>query len=426
MDSRKKRKTHTRHCSQCRTRHGKLTGQKCKKTRKVQESLNELRDSSEDEGTVVIGKMTALNQDVVMAKLVEENRRLQAELEGISKDGDHSTLIKENERLQTELNESKSREASAKDPSTEDTSEGGKVNVESKDKVAEGLEKLATAMQTLTTKMSTLDSEMKLLATKVDQKNTTATEKVPGENEDGEDLDSRISAILGNDGTKQKSSTTQVVTRNTLHAIYSEDDDMKKLGKLIKSGRELRAEHHLVRTVPWPHERVFRLPDIKGVPYDTMTINEFTYGYVVQANEPRNASIRERMMEHFEFLMEDSKDFPTDWATIRAFHALVLTYIEKGLLNWEDTMKITLLRQKYVFAMKGSSRQTYPCQDYNMGTCRVRRDHDGYNHSCAYCFATTGRHLQHPQSACYKLHGPPRGGREIARQGQYDRRQGPW
>ena len=119
--------------------------------------------------------------------------------------------------------------------------------------------------------------------------------------------------------------------------------------------------------------------------------------------------------------MEDSKD----WPTIRAFHALVLTYIERGLLNWEDRAEILMLRQKYVFALKSAEKSTLPCPDFNRGFCSQRSPHDGLIHVCAYCLAVSGKPISnHGQNKCMKLHGRPP--REPSKQGEEKKKSSPW
>ncbi len=208
--------------------------------------------------------------------------------------------------------------------------------------------------------------------------------------------------------TKQVATLLGIDVRTVPGTGYQSEED-KRRGRAIRSGRELRAENEVVREVPWPHHRVYRVLDLKGAPYDGLNQTEFCYGYMMQALEPRNEEIREHMLTHLLTMLEDAKDFPDDWEAIRAYHALVLTYIERGIFGWEDKDQILALRTKYVFAMRQSTVSCNPCPEYNKGKCQFKRDHDDLKHVCAHCFSTTGRRVPHPQTNCFKLNGMPKG-----------------
>ncbi len=134
---------------------------------------------------------------------------------------------------------------------------------------------------------------------------------------------------------------------------WREEDSRK--GRIAKSGRELTAKNKVVKEVPWPHLRVWKAPNLKGVPYDSFTVTDFTFGHLEQINMEPDMEIRLLMHEHLRELLEDHKDLPDDWDVIRAFHALVLTQMERGLLTWRDTVAIDKLKTKYVYSMRGGN-----------------------------------------------------------------------
>ncbi len=227
-----------------------------------------------------------------------------------------------------------------------------------------------------------------------------------------QDLRRRMDELLDIGATAKPTTVTKPVTTLT---PYDEEDRRK--GKALRSGRELRAENEVVVGVPWPHLRVYRFPEMKGADYDGLTVAEFMYGYVIQLNEASDPEVKSAMFKHLVILLEDAKDYPDDWPRIRAFHSLVLAYIERGLMSWKDKAQIMTMRQKYVFApsrgraiTSGSSgsnttKKITPCSDFNNGECSKRRDHDQMKHVCAYCYATFNRYHLHPKTECMKLHG---------------------
>ncbi len=191
--------------------------------------------------------------------------------------------------------------------------------------------------------------------------------------------------------------------------VYNTEDG--KLLKQLKSGRDIRAEDVVVVAVPWPHHRVYRLPEHKSVPYDKLTQSEFIYGYYMQINDPKNSHIKAELSYHLCKILEDIKDLPTQWESIRAYHSLVLTYIERGLMEWNDREAMNNLRHKYVYAIgllrpKETPKDVKPCPEYNAGTCSKRGEHDDYKHVCSHCYASFNRLHYHSKEVCNKLNGP--------------------
>ncbi len=175
----------------------------------------------------------------------------------------------------------------------------------------------------------------------------------------------------------------------------------------MKSGRELKAENIIVKEAPWPHHSVWKGATQKGPAYNTMSVTDFTCSYLEQIEAQTDPSVQIQMMSHLKGLLDDHKDLD-DWDSIRTFHATVLTRMERGLIDWNDTYAIDKLRQKFVYAAKESSRGLFLCLDFNKGTCTHTSDHAHMKHVCAFCLNTTGKQLPHGQHNCFKLNGPPK------------------
>ncbi len=214
-----------------------------------------------------------------------------------------------------------------------------------------------------------------------------------------EELQAKMDDILS--GTRDKSPSISLV---------SNDDKEQAKGKKIKSGRDLRAESENVIEVPWPHQRVFRIPNNKSVEYHQLSFPEFMHGYSLQMNDSKNADIREHMQRHLNKIMEDMAHMPKAWERIRTYHNFVLTYIERGMLKWSDKEELAAMRNKYVFAnleLAHNTEDTKACPEYNSGTCGKKRDHDNVKHVCSHCLDSFSRLHYHPRAECYKLNGPP-------------------
>ncbi len=389
-------------CSKCERYHAAPTGKNCKFARAA-------KMADADEGTTIgTGEKSPINPHL----LPEDREDISAPLEPTSQDETIQQLEEQNAMLRKALALQAQKPASqAAEPSLAVNETLARLTqaIESMQKprhpVSENivsndtLLKLTSAVETLAERVTKIDKKVVgLAAEKVEQPPSTPKE---GDNAAAtpESLSIKMAQLLG---TEDSSLRSPSVSYNT------DDEEDKRRGKTVKSGRELRAESQVVHEVPWPHLRVYRAPDFKGIAYDSLTASEFVYGYIRQIEESKYSEIKSHLLKHLVDVMEDIKDYPEEWEIIRAFHALVLSQIERGLLFWDQDQKIAVLRQKYVFGRMQRNVLTQPCIDYNNGTCQSRKDHDGTKHICGHCYGSTGKQHLHPTIACFKLHGPPR------------------
>ncbi len=262
--------------------------------------------------------------------------------------------------------------------------------------------KLTSAVATLTNKVSELEKSKvpqvdEILS--VHENEASGTTTPPTDGQEVAELREKMAAMLGLEAQKS-------IGYSTIEA------DLKKAGTSLKSGSELRAENEVVKVVPWPHMRLYRIPSMKGPDYAELEPAEFMFAYNKQMNDPENASIKPYMERHFNSLMDDFKDMPKDWERIRAFHSLILKHIERGWLTWDNYTEINIMRQKYLFAHINETMKVTPCEDYNAGTCGWRKDHGKYKHICEHCFDTFERECFHSKKVCFKLNGPPKAARQ--------------
>ena len=147
----------------------------------------------------------------------------------------------------------------------------------------------------------------------------------------------------------------------------------------------------MTNKVTWPHEYI--LGGLRGqhVTFDQLNLTQFVNGFVKGVLDERDESVREKMLYHLCDLMENANDF--SWASAKASHAVLLCEMERGTVDWSDTLtesaelmlNVTLLVTKRV--------------GFETKTIRVTIDHDlnskTHKHICAFC-QTQGRHMTHP------------------------------
>lgn len=74
----------------------------------------------------------------------------------------------------------------------------------------------------------------------------------------------------------------------------------------------------------------------KNISYDELTLEEFVAGYSAILLLPQVSSHeRKHCTEHLGALMYLASIY--EWPAVRSFHAAVLSEIERGRLNWEDS-----------------------------------------------------------------------------------------
>ncbi len=181
----------------------------------------------------------------------------------------------------------------------------------------------------------------------------------------------------------------------------------KKKGK---SGRDKTALEVVCNDVDWPHFYVISKTDRRPATYDSLSVEQFVYGYLKVIAKEKDAAVKAAMMSHLEELMLDTNQY--GWPQTRAFHAVILGEMERGSLDWldKDGFAYNRLRKGYVTSPVTRS-QTQPrtqtqaakieiCSDYNSGECPSEKSHDGLKHACRFCYLKSRRTYKHPESEC--------------------------
>ena len=199
--------------------------------------------------------------------------------------------------------------------------------------------------------------------------------------------------------------------------------------KIIKTGRDrVGGADHKLLYVRWPQEAVFIGPDRERVRYDELSQEQWTAGLTAIAAEEPNAAVQRNMLAYLAALLQDVCDY--SFPAGRGAHALVLSYMEEGRLNWLDLSAIQKVRESYSYRAhaagshdsvaahsaagvrvssnaagktdRGTARRR-PCRNYNLGSCKRESSHltNGflYEHYCSFC-ATKGLKLKHSEHNC--------------------------
>jgi len=267
-----------------------------------------------------------------------------------------------------------------------------------------------TAMMPLLQRINALEAATKALAptpqdptmSTAEQATHTSTEG-PSSDEDNmpsEDSSNSSSSSMEQAGTARKPSS-------------------RKRKKSRRSGRLRTAADHVDSTVEWPHFAVYKGDSCQAAEYDDLTLPEFVYGYLdVMKNSNDSAKTKDIMLTHLQELMEDATLF--SWRSVRNYHGVLLTELERRRLRWTDCSKIQRLRSKYSQkqATCDTTQDVVPCAGFNEGTCMRDGDHGNVSHVCSFCIKYRGKTFFHPETNCYNKGGRPTWKSAIANGGK--------
>ena len=90
--------------------------------------------------------------------------------------------------------------------------------------------------------------------------------------------------------------------------------------------------------VRWPQEAVFICPDRKRVRYDELSQGQWTAGLTAIAAEEPNVAVQKNILKYLASLLQEVCDY--SFPVGRGAHALVLSFIEEGRLNWLDLFAV--------------------------------------------------------------------------------------
>ena len=173
-----------------------------------------------------------------------------------------------------------------------------------------------------------------------------------------------------------------------------------------RSGRGRTTEDFVVRDMPWPHHGVYKGPERRAATFDTLSVQEFVFGYVGNIDAAPDKD-KAPMLQHLRELMHDAMYHP--WASVRNYHGVVLGQMEQAVLTWTDRAVIQDLRAQYArtqsTSAQGEAHPVKPCFAYQRGQCDIQGDHhnahgDKLHHCCAYCWRLKGKAFPHSEMDC--------------------------
>ncbi len=196
------------------------------------------------------------------------------------------------------------------------------------------------------------------------------------------------------------------------------------------SGRKRTSCDVVKREVDWPHFHVYRGPGRTAAEYDTLTLAEFTYGYLnivwdimITEEQEKNA-----MLTHLRLLMADTMEY--GWSAARNYHGILLQLIEQGRFNW--TADTTKFREQYLKSQptpikaptdrrpqRAAPSDVRYCGPFQTGKCDKESEHESawgpVQHFCAHCFRRAGKQFPHPECKCMRkgYSAPEKGGDHV-------------
>ena len=138
------------------------------------------------------------------------------------------------------------------------------------------------------------------------------------------------------------------VQQATMQKEAELDSGERLSSKILKTGRDrLGGADHKLIYVRWPQEAVFIGPDRERVRYDELSQEQWTAGLTAISAEEPNAAVQKNMLAYLAALLQDVcyYSFPAG----RGAHALVLSYMEEGRLNWLDLSAIQKVCESYSY-----------------------------------------------------------------------------
>ena len=197
--------------------------------------------------------------------------------------------------------------------------------------------------------------------------------------------------------------------------ISGECSRHKSAGK--KSGSMLVAAEVVEERIDWPHMYVTRMAagKKKGVTYNELTSEEFTYGYIAMIGAPHCLWDYRTMNNILGMIMRHTIQF--SWESARALYQELGVEVEKDRMLWSDSDKIRDIRFDHSHNKPAERKETQDatrpplkiapagtkaCTAYQTRTCEHLRDHPPYTHTCAYCLKTCNALCRHNESDCIR------------------------
>ena len=190
-----------------------------------------------------------------------------------------------------------------------------------------------------------------------------------------------------------------------------EDDEGRPVRRGIgkKSGRSRTTKDFVVKDVSWPHFGIYQGRERTPATYESLSIQEFVQGYLIQVRKEKSPKHKDIQMKHLENLMLDASAYP--WTNVRNFHAVLLGEMEQDALTWDNLDTIASLRRTYSHVSEApvttssSSGTANPnakhCVAFQTAACTQKTDHGDLQHICAWCLFNRQKACRHSESKCF-------------------------
>ena len=172
-----------------------------------------------------------------------------------------------------------------------------------------------------------------------------------------------------------------------------------------KSGRYNTTDvTHSAPEFRWPNEGYHAPAGKKRVPYDDLTLPQWTVGQLTNIYHMKDQNVSKQALFQVILAMRDATSLP--WPAVRGAWATSMHDLEEGHLTWQDATQWSLNRlssSQISMATAPTTQTSQPkriCKFFNEGSCTHDATHGQYRHICSYC-DKQGKVNGHPESKCY-------------------------
>ncbi len=109
---------------------------------------------------------------------------------------------------------------------------------------------------------------------------------------------------------------------------------------------------------PWPHHSCFKGVNASGAGYESLSQSNFVYGFLDQMDSEKFKENREPMIVFLRELMQDCRDCPGEWATIKGFVSVFLVMLERGTVKWTDREEIHCMKGLFIFHVRSKANRS--------------------------------------------------------------------
>ena len=154
----------------------------------------------------------------------------------------------------------------------------------------------------------------------------------------------------------------------------------------------------------WPNEGCHAPAGKKNVPYDDLTLPQWTVGQLTNIYHMKDQNVSKQALIQVILAMRDA--ISLSWPAVRGAWATSMHDLEECHLTWQDATQWSLNRlssSQISMATAPPYQTSQPkrtCKFFNEGSCTHDATHGQYRHICSYC-DRQGKVYGHPENKCY-------------------------